>query len=519
MKSLKALPLAAMALALACTEGSAPTSPGGRDTSGPSLLNTPINGASFTTVNEDVDGAGHCKNGNPNVNCNQYDGKQYVWMNGGPVAAQIGPDGDYFFAVLEPGGQGGNENPNDGTLHNLSDVSPTSGTGAGDPWTDRVFTITGGVITYGGPHDFDVANQKIRLIPYDNTTNPGGVYIMAICSLADRDQSAANAPGVDPSDCKYDAFKVREGECPDCGEEGNPQLQLFKYFDTNENGQWDSGEPGIGDWRIAVTSGGSPIAGSPVHTLTSGPDVGKAFLTVAPGTYHLAELQASSFVIGGGPAIGLWTQTGNTVSQYFDFLNTTTLTNKQYDVIAVQDGFTTGLNFGNVCKVRPGGRTMGFWSNKNGLALITSGDFTALTGFNLRNANGSARDFTGSLSANKTAYNNWLLSANATNMAYMLSAQMSATYLDVVHGFTDGTFVVDGSRTINEEIAYANSLLANPIVGGPFNGQNGSVTSAAGALRTEQERVKNIFDKINNNGSLGDFLQGPDFCLAHVSFP
>ena len=46
--------------------------------------NSPVNGAAFTTVNESVDGTGHCKNGNPNTNCNIYDGKEFVWMNGGP---------------------------------------------------------------------------------------------------------------------------------------------------------------------------------------------------------------------------------------------------------------------------------------------------------------------------------------------------------------------------------------------------------------------------------------------------
>src|SRR5690242_6913156 len=37
--------------------------------------------ASFTFTNAAVDGPGHCLNGSP-VNCNIYDGKQYVWMNG-----------------------------------------------------------------------------------------------------------------------------------------------------------------------------------------------------------------------------------------------------------------------------------------------------------------------------------------------------------------------------------------------------------------------------------------------------
>jgi hypothetical protein len=160
---------------------------------------TPVTGAGFTTVNEAVDGSGHCANGNPGVNCNIYDSKDAVWLNGGPSVAYVG-DGSYFFAVLDPGGQA---DPNDGADKNLSDVAPTSGTGAGDDYTNRTFSVSGGVVSYGGSHDF--ANNKIRLAGYDDTTNPGGVYIMAICSLADGYPATA-------SDCKYDAFKVQKGE-------------------------------------------------------------------------------------------------------------------------------------------------------------------------------------------------------------------------------------------------------------------------------------------------------------------
>ena len=60
--------------------------------------------------------------------------------------------------------------------------------------------MAGGVVTYAGTHDFDT--NKIRLMGYDDTTNPGGVYILAICSLAD-------GYPVNASDCKYDAFKVK----------------------------------------------------------------------------------------------------------------------------------------------------------------------------------------------------------------------------------------------------------------------------------------------------------------------
>lgn len=146
--------------------------------------------AGFTSVDVGIDGSGHCKNGGPDVvNCNIYDGKQYVWMNGGPAAAALG-DGSYFFAVLEPGAQA---DPNDGTTGNLSSVY--------DTYTNRTFTISGSTFTYGGSHDLD--GGKIRLMQYADTTNPGSVYILAICSLA-------NYP-VDPSSCKYDAFKVETG--------------------------------------------------------------------------------------------------------------------------------------------------------------------------------------------------------------------------------------------------------------------------------------------------------------------
>jgi hypothetical protein len=67
---------------------------------------------------------------------------------------------------------------------------------------------------------------------------------------------------------------------------------------------------------------------------------------------------------------------------------------------------------------------------------------------------------------------------------------MTATYLSTQHGFTDSSVVVDGTRTVAQEITYADGLLA----------ANG-LTVAASADRTEQTRVKDIFDKINNNGS------------------
>lgn len=190
----------------------------------------PVTGAVSTTTNTVADGTGHCQNGNEAINCNQYGGKHYVWLSGLPDTAGLN-NGTYFFAVTVPGGQGNNitANPNDGTDKNLSDTTAApwnpgdhNGDGspipAGDAYTNRTFTLTDGAISYGGTHEFDLVNNKIRLMPYDDTTNPGGVFIMAVCQIAD---GAGNPvavdpqygdPGINPSECKYDAFMVKTGD-------------------------------------------------------------------------------------------------------------------------------------------------------------------------------------------------------------------------------------------------------------------------------------------------------------------
>lgn len=180
------------------------------------LTASAVSGAAFTTYNPWVDGdfKDVCKNSA--INCNIYGAKTDVWLNGGPAANGLGPDGEYFFAVLVPGGQ---PDPNDGGAKNLSDDY--------DFYTDRTFTVTNGEVSfYGGLHDQDSGDTLdasrpfctsprgcvpdgnppfIRLAPYADTWNPGGVYILAICSLE-------NGYPVEPRYCKYDAFKVKEGK-------------------------------------------------------------------------------------------------------------------------------------------------------------------------------------------------------------------------------------------------------------------------------------------------------------------
>lgn len=228
------------------------------------LVASAVSGANFTTYNAHVDGAGKdvCKNSA--INCNIYGAKEYVWLNGGPTANGLGPDGEYFFAVLEPGGQ---PNPNDqGAVadKNLSDDY--------DCYWNRTFTVTNGEVsaytgdnscpapydTFTDPHWLDDGDKGpkpnwqppyIRLFPYSYTTNPGGVYILAICSLDE-------GYPVDPRDCKYDAFKVKKGKM-----DYSFYLNGWKVEDLYADG-YDANDPGLEGWKITISGtgpGGLPI--------------------------------------------------------------------------------------------------------------------------------------------------------------------------------------------------------------------------------------------------------------------
>lgn len=157
----------------------------------------PVVKAFSTTTNPGAStGNGDCLHAQPQpTNCNQYASKEDVWASGLPDSADLA-DGTYFLAVLAPGGQ---PDPNDGGAKNLSDGY--------DSYLDRSFSMTGGTIGATPDTTHLIELGRIQAFEYADTPNPGGVYIMAICSLAD-------GYPVRASDCKYDAFKVRAAEPP-----------------------------------------------------------------------------------------------------------------------------------------------------------------------------------------------------------------------------------------------------------------------------------------------------------------
>jgi hypothetical protein len=285
---------------------------------------------------------------------------------------------------------------------------------------------------------------------YDDTNNPGGEYKVWISTDCDFINSST----------KTDNFKVRQGGG---GPGDTATLCVTKFYDANVNGVKDGNEQDINGWLFQL------FADDNLQLTRETPRC----LVLDPGTYTVVE---------GTPVESNWMHT--------------TDSEVGVDLVANTE---TDVAFGNVCFGAGGGLTLGFWSNKNGQKLETSGDFAMLTNLCLRNASGGNQDFTGSLTANKSALATWLLNATATNMAYMLSAQLAAMELNVAHGFVSGSALVhtggcgnagfDGSFiTINDLMAAANAeLCAHPN------------TTSVSPYRAYQECLKNALDDANNN--------------------
>jgi len=445
------------------------------------------------------------------INCNAYALKTDVYVSGGPTAGGIKTAGDYYFAILDPSAQNGGAA--DGASGNLSSVD--SGCAIGDTAADRKFhvSIDGGgnpvIDTNLGTHSSDTNSAGkfvIQAAPFCDTSNQGGVYILAICKWG----SAA------ASDCKFDAFKVEESvQCPEppCVVTPFGVVSGEKYYDANLDGQLGQNEVGIAGWKIDWSDTAS-------GTLTTDSS-GNFSASFSADTYNFQEEQPTNQkcvteIINNVSTLvcsQVWFQTGNTVNQTQDTAPnvTNSLVNYIYNITVADGGSTSGVNFGNVCVGAGGGLTLGYWSNKNGQAAQFSSAKAAATlafldSLNLRNANGSNFDPT-----TYAAFRTWLLSASATNMAYMLSAQLSAMELNVRNGNVLGTSLIYapgtnsanslGFATVNAVMAEANTEL----------GLHG-LTLSGSPYRSYQEALKNALDRANNN--LNFVQSGPGSCPA-----
>lgn len=274
---------------------------------------------------------------------------------------------------------------------------------------------------------------------YDDTTNPGGVYKVWVSTVSTFEENSS----------KTDNFKVKAGPQPPPA-----TLNVIKFYDANANGTNDDGQL-ITGWKVRIEDSIDIIRYTPVSII------------VDPANYTVTEFY---------PVEPNWMRTTpNPV------------------IIPLAAGDEKTVEFGNLCLGKGGGLTLGFWSNQNGKALFGPEDLALMVSLNLRNANGSNFD-----PGNYAAFRTWLLSANATNMANMLSAQLAAMELNVLNGKVNGGALIYapgttsanalGFATVNAVMAEANAEL----------GLHGSVL-AASPYRAYQEALKNALDNANNN--------------------
>lgn len=383
---------------------------------------------------------------------NIYASKDDVYLNGGPHnGSSAGLPDGEYYVQVTEP---------DGTLLGTSvgtnDETPVVVTGG---VFDACYKLMAIVRTAGNPGPFPVAPNG-----FENTSNPGGEYKVWVSRVID----FAN------NETKTDNFKVANNPPPPA------RLNVIKYYDTDTDGTLDAGEVEITGWEVKVGAQSSfPITSEIKFTPVS--------IIVDPGCYTAQE----------GDATG-WIHTTDKI-----------------DSKAVATGGTATISFGNVCLGPGGGLTLGFWSNKNGQAIMNATDLQHLRDdFKLRKADGT--EFNPNTNAEVRSF---LLGASATNMANMLSAQLIAMYLNVAHGNVNGgALLFAGSNPSgcsvpvnNAGFISVNTLIADAATELAASG----LVLAGNPERACMEFKKNTLDKGNNNLN---FVQPPGTCPVPTLF-
>jgi hypothetical protein len=332
------------------------------------------------------------------------------------------------------------------------------------------------------------------------TTGAGGVWSVAnlpvgtsyhVCEVTPFEWlQTAPAPNSDDERC-YDGVANADVTELDFGNIAAHTADGHKYYDANANGA-DDGEVMIGNWKFVGTfhlpDGTTEVV--TLNALPDGPMQGMYWFGPYPDgtTFTICEVM---------PPVGNWVRTDPVASDCQNGTVTGATVTGDYD--ASYFVRATYMRFGNLLLGGRGGHTLGFWSNRNGKSLMTAGSggmagaLSFLSGLNLRNADGSNFDPT-----TYDQYRSWLLSANATNMAYMLSAQLAAMELSVRSGLVQGSYLIYAPGT-NSANALGYATVQN--VMNEANTELGlhGLTTEGSAFRAYQEALKNALDNANND--------------------
>jgi len=492
-----------------------------------------VSGAIFTTTA-----------GGTTVNGNLYSSLANVYLNGGPQNGACTPasagltPGTYYFQVTDPSG---------GTVLDT------------DAASNRIVTIgSDGLLDgYTGTHAFtsgkctgtDASNISVALcvdtganILCNNTTNAGGEYKAWLIATS---AATVNGDGITltfpNSAAKTDNFKAPPtppSGCPDptnpaCTPGPPPTVDLigFKFYDANATGVFD----GTVTAGIPESAGTVAFTGkdTPIDNWLIGMNPASNFNVATQSAGSGSEPGASCALTGG--LLGEFDFTvlaDQSITYIFSESHPVVLKNGSYvpDSTWFQtapppvppgtgtetdssSAMQTPVGFGNLCVGAGGGLTLGFWSNSNGEAVLTGsktgktisfGYLTLINTSYLRNANGTIyTDGTGSFSN----FSSYLLNANATNMAYMLSAQYITMALNVAHGNVSGTSLVycPGCSGANSNGFITTSGLLSEVetqlayCGTSTLGFSPCVVGSSSPLRTYWQALETALDNANNN--------------------
>jgi hypothetical protein len=398
----------------------------------------PVPGAVFTT--------------GPNcqvVNGNIYDLKEYVYLDGGPArpgAAGLLSLTSYYVQVTDPSGA----TVLGSSLNNAGNKTPITTNALGD--VVGCFQLQS-----------IVTSPTTNALGFDDTPNAGGEYKVWL----------STDPAFSNQYTKTDNFKVKGPGRPD---DPRGTINIVKFYDANANGQKDPGEPAITGWQVDLM--GFPVQWTPAEYPN---------LAVIGGqTYTAREYQ---------PIQTNWYAT--TPLPY----STTPPYLNQVTVLLDPDHLSKTVEFGNVCTGAGGGLTIGFWSNKNGQAAISAAQrktdiYAQLRGLKLVNAQGANFD-----PYQFDQLKTWLLNATAQNMAYMLSVQYAAMYLNI--NANPGKPVDPNAMIYAAGVPGANiagfATVATVMAAAEAALLNDQYTPPGDPNRAAQESIKDALDMANNN--------------------
>jgi hypothetical protein len=246
----------------------------------------------------------------------------------------------------------------------------------------------------------------------------------------------------------YSNFRIGDGNGSD--------VSGLVFHDLDRDGVRDAGEPGLGAWEVRLV------------TATTA----ESALTNGSGNYLFDDVEAGPYTVE------LTLQSG--------WLATNAAT---HSIQVCACGNVQVADFGVAQELTPANaRTIGYWRNKHGLELIQQYSILpTLSALNIVNQAGAYVSF-----GTPTQYKNWLQSANATNMAYMLSAQLVGMHCNVTVGYVSAQSLINdpnfGIVPIGQIMQMAVASLAQH-----------PLTLSGHPQRAYQDRLKTALDNANNN--------------------